>query len=114
MAQDFGNCREGPDAMEGLLFCTRSFISRRICGSRRREIPMGRPVKHDSSCEIPEPGPVVVRPSLDVLAGSVQSFLKGEDDMGRRRLQQKGDLYQQGGWWKLRWKEDRKENPGER
>lgn len=27
--------------------------------------------------------------------------------MGRRRLQQKGDLYDQGGWWKLRWKEDR-------
>jgi integrase len=29
-----------------------------------------------------------------------------EDDMGRRRLQQKGDLYNQGGWWKLRWRED--------
>ena len=28
------------------------------------------------------------------------------DDMARRRLQQKGDLYQQGGWWKLRWRED--------
>ena len=26
--------------------------------------------------------------------------------MGRRRLQQKGDLYKQGGWWKLRWRED--------
>lgn len=26
--------------------------------------------------------------------------------MARRRLQQKGDLYQQGGWWKLRWRED--------
>ncbi len=25
------------------------------------------------------------------------------DDMARRRLQQKGDLYEQGGWWKLRW-----------
>lgn len=28
--------------------------------------------------------------------------------MARRRLQQKGDLYQQGGWWKLRWKEDQR------
>jgi len=26
--------------------------------------------------------------------------------MARRRLQQKGNLYQQGGWWKLRWRED--------
>lgn len=26
--------------------------------------------------------------------------------MARRRLQQRGDLYQQGGWWKLRWRED--------
>lgn len=28
------------------------------------------------------------------------------DDMARRRLQQKGDLYKQGGYWKLRWRED--------
>src|ERR1017187_9543253 len=28
------------------------------------------------------------------------------DDMARRRLQQKGDLYRQGGWWKLRWREE--------
>lgn len=28
--------------------------------------------------------------------------------MGRKRLQQKGDLYQQAGWWKLRWKEDQR------
>lgn len=28
------------------------------------------------------------------------------DDMARRRLQQKGDLYRQGGWRKLRWHED--------
>ncbi len=27
--------------------------------------------------------------------------------MGRKRLQQQGDLYQQGGWWKLRWRVDR-------
>ena len=26
--------------------------------------------------------------------------------MARRRLQQKGDLYKQGGYWKLRWRED--------
>jgi integrase len=30
--------------------------------------------------------------------------------MARRRLQQKGDLYQQGGWWKLRWREDQIES----
>lgn len=29
-----------------------------------------------------------------------------EDDMARRRLQQSGDLYKQGGWWKLRWRVD--------
>lgn len=28
------------------------------------------------------------------------------DDMGRRRLQQKGDLRKIGGWWRLRWHED--------
>lgn len=32
---------------------------------------------------------------------------KGEQDMGRRRLQQKGDLQAISGWWKLRWREDR-------
>ena len=32
--------------------------------------------------------------------------------MARRRLQQKGDLYQQGGFWKLRWREDRIETDG--
>ncbi len=26
--------------------------------------------------------------------------------MAAKRLQQKGDLYKQGGWWKLRWRED--------
>ena len=29
-----------------------------------------------------------------------------DEDMARRRLQQKGNLYQQGGYWKLRWRED--------
>jgi len=28
--------------------------------------------------------------------------------MGRRKLQLKGDLYKQGGWWKLRWREDQR------
>lgn len=32
--------------------------------------------------------------------------------MARRRLQQKGDLFKQGGWWKLRWKEDRRKADG--
>jgi integrase len=32
--------------------------------------------------------------------------------MARRRLQQKGDLYQQGGWWKLRWREDQIDSDG--
>jgi hypothetical protein len=35
-------------------------------------------------------------------------FSLEERDMARRRLQQKGDLYRQGGWWKLRWKEDQR------
>lgn len=34
------------------------------------------------------------------------------DDMARRRLQQKGDLCQQGGWWKLRWREDQIDSDG--
>lgn len=34
------------------------------------------------------------------------------DDMSRRRLQQKGDLYEQGGWWKLRWKVDHRQADG--
>jgi integrase len=34
------------------------------------------------------------------------------DDMARRRLQQNGDLYQQGGWWKLRWREDQLDGRG--
>jgi hypothetical protein len=28
------------------------------------------------------------------------------DNMARRRLQQKGDLFQRGGYWMLRWHED--------
>src|SRR6266705_3357862 len=40
------------------------------------------------------------------------SFWEEHGDMARKRLQQKGDLYQQGGWWKLRWKEDQRNNDG--
>lgn len=32
--------------------------------------------------------------------------------MAKRRLQQKGDLYEQGGRWKLRWKEDQRKADG--
>jgi len=34
-------------------------------------------------------------------------------DMARKRLQQKGDLYKQAGWWKLRWREDQRRANGE-
>jgi hypothetical protein len=39
-------------------------------------------------------------------------FWEEHTDMARKRLQQKGDLYQQGGYWKLRWKEDQRKNDG--
>lgn len=40
-------------------------------------------------------------------SGSATVFLPQEGhDMARKRLQQKGDLYKQGGWFKLRWRED--------
>lgn len=32
--------------------------------------------------------------------------------MGRRRLQLKGNLFEQGGWWKLRWMEDQRKADG--
>src|SRR5260370_5647317 len=35
-------------------------------------------------------------------------------DLARRRLQQKGDLFNQGGMWKLRWHEDKIGSDGER
>ena len=35
-------------------------------------------------------------------------------DLARRRLQQKGDLFNQGGMWKLRWHEDKIGPDGER
>jgi integrase len=48
------------------------------------------------------------RPQLAILG----DFLGGED-MARKRLQQKGDLYKQGGWWKLRWREDQRDLTGD-
>lgn len=41
-------------------------------------------------------------------------YLSEVHDMGRRRLQQKGALYQQGGWWKLRWMEDQIDREGQK
>ena len=35
------------------------------------------------------------------------------DNMARRRLQQKGDLYRSGGYWMLRWHEDQINAKGE-
>lgn len=43
---------------------------------------------------------------------SVTLPVEGVADVARRRLQQKGDLFEQGGWWKLRWREDRLERDG--
>lgn len=42
----------------------------------------------------------------------VRSVFEVNEDMGRKRLQQKGDLYQQAGWWKLRWREDQRKADG--
>src|ERR1700723_4477388 len=50
-------------------------------------------------------GPKQVDDALSGIQRGIFTFAEGQD-MGRRRLQQKGDLYQQGGWWKLRWRED--------
>ena len=33
--------------------------------------------------------------------------------MARRRLQQSGELYEQKGWWKLRWREDVRTESGD-
>jgi hypothetical protein len=41
-------------------------------------------------------------------------MFREEVDMGRRRLQKNGDLYKQGGYWKLRWKEDATDEEGNR
>ena len=37
----------------------------------------------------------------------------GGEQLARRRLQQKGDLFDQGGMWKLRWHEDKITSGGE-
>jgi hypothetical protein len=49
--------------------------------------------------------------NLLLASGSLIVSVTG-DDMARRRLQQNGDLYQQGGWWKLRWREDQIDGRG--
>src|SRR5579884_3753772 len=38
-------------------------------------------------------------------------LLESGDGMGRRRLQRKGNLYKQGGYWKLRWRIDVPKTP---
>jgi integrase len=38
---------------------------------------------------------------------------KEGEDLGRKRLQQKGDLWEQGGQWKLRWREDQRDENGD-
>jgi hypothetical protein len=52
---------------------------------------------------------------VDTNNGTLRSIVYSEttdDNMGRRRLQQDGNLYQQSGWWKLRWREDVKLESG--
>lgn len=47
-----------------------------------------------------------------VLQDVVSLSLKGEQDMGRTRFQQKGDMRATAGWWRLRWREDRIDRDG--
>ena len=49
--------------------------------------------------------PEVGIPSLP--APEVMSSCGRDEKLARRRLQQKGDLFDQGGLWKLRWHEDK-------
>src|SRR5438128_1155651 len=58
---------------------------------------------HDVEGALPRDSTVLIAGSG---ADSLSVFDKQKDDMARRRLQQNGDLYKQGGWWKLRWRED--------
>ena len=44
--------------------------------------------------------------ALPLSAPASAILLIQEDDVARRRLQTDGDLYEQGGWWKLRWRID--------
>ena len=41
-------------------------------------------------------------------ARHIISLTEFDDDMARRRFQMRGDLFEQGGWWKLRWKQDQR------
>src|SRR5260370_11109501 len=42
-----------------------------------------------------------------LVAPEVMSSCGRDQELARRRLQQKGDLFDQGGMWKLRWHEDK-------
>src|SRR5258708_12249725 len=42
-----------------------------------------------------------------LVAPEVMSSCGRDQALARRRLQQKGDLFNQGGMWKLRWHEDK-------
>jgi integrase len=68
------------------------------------------PIRQQQADHPKEPGGGSV-PGLLIAAQSPIVSLSG-DDMARRRLQKNGDLYQQGGWWKLRWKEDQIDSRG--
>src|SRR5258707_14692793 len=49
-----------------------------------------------------------------LVAPEVMSSCGRDQALARRRLQQKGDLFNQGGMWKLRWHEDKIGPNGER
>lgn len=57
---------------------------------------------------VPAQDPRKTYPTVPVRHSFMYTATPEADDMARRRLQKKGDLYQQGGWWKLRWKEDQR------
>src|SRR5437879_6859206 len=48
-----------------------------------------------------------------LVAPEVMSSCGRDQELARRRLQQKGDLFDQGGMWKLRWHEDKVGPDGE-
>jgi hypothetical protein len=50
--------------------------------------------------------------AADTARSGILERFQEAPDMARKRLQQKGDLYKQGGWWKLRWREDQRANDG--
>src|SRR5260370_15178394 len=54
------------------------------------------------------------RRMTSLVAPEVMSSCGRDLDLARRRLQQKGDLFNQGGMWKLRWHEDKIGSDGER